>query len=255
MNIHIVKIGGRVAVDEGILDTFLEEAAGMASRDRIVLVHGGGAEVSTVSKKLGLTPRFIDGIRMTSREEMPVVDMVLAGKMNTYLVRRAKRHRLEPAGLSGCDGSLFTGVSIDPEGKNRTGKISAVNPGLIALLLKEGYTPVISSVSMDDGGEPLNINADEAALELAKALKAQSLLYISDIPGVLSGSAVIPKLDEDLIRKHIEEGTINGGMVPKVRSALDAVHNGVKAVIIGGYMKSGDLVQLLDRKRGTAISA
>ena len=251
MNIHIIKLGGRVATDESVLKTFLREASKLPEEDGLVIVHGGGAEVSQLSQTLGHAPRFIDGVRMTTPEEMPVVDMVLAGKMNKYIVRLGFAAGLDAVGVSGCDGGLFTGGSIAPG--NRTGKISRVNPRLLSTLIEKGFTPVVSSVSMDDNGDALNINADEAALAVAKAMKAVTLVYISDIPGVLHEEKVIPYLDGASIDMHIAQGTISGGMVPKVRSAFDAVKNGVQAVIIGGYGSDGDLGSLLSKTRGTAI--
>ncbi|MBN2510733.1 MAG: acetylglutamate kinase [Spirochaetales bacterium] len=252
MNIHVIKIGGRVASEETVLKEFLAEAAALPGNDGIVVVHGGGAEVSRISGQLGHTPRFIDGVRMTTPEEMPIVDMVLAGKMNKYIVRLAYPAGLSCVGISGCDGGLFTGNSIG-EG-NCTGNIRNVRAELLRLLLDRGFTPVVSSVSMDEAGNPLNINADEAALGIATALKASTLVYISDIPGVLLGGEVIPFLDKPLIEQHIKAGDISGGMVPKVRTAAQAVADGVKAVVIGGYEGSGNLESLLTGNRGTTIT-
>ena len=179
-----------------------------------VLVHGGGAEVTAAAKQFGIESQFVDGVRFTSMREMAVVDAVLAGKINKELVRQIRAAGLNGVGLSGSDGGLFTGAD----------------------------------------GFPLNINADEAALTLAAALKADQLIFISDIPGVLKNDRVLPSLNEAAIEKEISDGVISGGMIPKVKSALNAVKNGVGAVVIGGYEEAGDLLRLKTGTKGTAVT-
>ena len=174
----VIKIGGRAASEKTALHAFLKEISILASRYHFILVHGGGAEVSEVTAKFGLTPVFKDGIRMTTPEEMDIVDMVLAGKMNKYLVRMCGRY-MPAVGLSGSDGKLFTGVRLAcGDGETTcTGEITEVDVSLLRLLLENGYTPVISSTSMDGDGTALNINADEAALAVAAAIPAKHLIF------------------------------------------------------------------------------
>lgn len=254
-DIAVIKIGGRAASEKAALLQFLEEMSTLSSRYRFIIVHGGGAEVTKVTAKFGLTPVFKDGIRMTSPEEMDIVDMVLAGKMNKYIVRMCGRY-MPAAGLSGSDGKLFTGVRLSCENGDTTctGEITKVDPTLLRLLLENGYTPVISSTSMDDEGMALNINADEAALAVAAALPAKHLIFLSDVPGILKEGKVIEKLHRKQVEEEITAGTIAGGMIPKVRSSVQALEGGVGEIIIGRYADVEDLQKLLEGSKGTVIT-
>lgn len=252
----VVKIGGVVATDVTLLSALLGDFVPLASK--AVLVHGGGKEVTAVSERFGLTAEFRDGIRLTSAAEMDVVDMVLGGKINIDLVRRARASGLNAVGLGGQDGGLFTGeprVFVGPDGPqpSRTGTITTANPALLETLTKAGYFPIVNSTSTDAAGTGLNINADEAAQALAIAAQAETLVFISDIAGVLKDGGVIPKLDQVSMEAEIASGVIGGGMVPKVRSARQAVEAGVGRVIIGGYKTAGDLARLLSGNSGTTI--
>ena len=248
-----IKIGGRVVTDERALDQFILELKELRENYEILLIHGGGAEVSRVSRIFGLEPVFCDGIRMTSQEEMDIVDMVLSGKVNKYLVRSLFEHGLSSVGISGSDGGTVIGEEISKE--SRTGKVEKVSTELPDLLIQGGYIPVVSSTAMDSLGKPLTINADEVALALATALYAEILLFLSDIPGVLRGEEVIEHLAPDRIESEIEGGVIKGGMIPKVRSSAAAVNAGVGSVIIGGYEERGDLQKLLSGINGTRINS
>lgn len=250
----IIKIGGVVATDAKLLQALLAEMASLKDRG-LVLVHGGGKEVTAVSEKFGLRAEFRDGIRLTSVAEMEVVDMVLGGKINIDLVRKAQALGLNAVGLGGQDGGLFTGEArtfADRE-PNRTGKVTQAQPRLLELLTSGGYFPIVNSTSMDASGTGLNINADEAAQELAIAAKAHALVFISDIAGVLKEGRVLPSLNGPALEAEIASGVIGGGMVPKVRSALQAVEAGVGKVVIGGFQAAGDLKKLLDGQSGTTI--
>lgn len=249
----VVKIGGRAASAEASLRDLVREMAELRDRYDFLLVHGGGAEVSRVTKIFGLEPVFRDGIRMTSDAEMEIVDMVLSGRMNKSLVRMFETRGMKAVGLSGSDGGFFTGVSIDPAAGSRTGRIARVDPAAALLLLDAGYLPVIASTSMDAAGGALNINADEAALEIARALRADGLVFLSDIPGILKDGRVVPGLDGEAAEREIRDGIISGGMIPKVRSSLEALQGGVRAVVIGEFTTRGDLALLLEKKKGTTI--
>jgi acetylglutamate kinase len=251
-----VKIGGRAASDKTVLARLAEEIGRLKKDMDIILVHGGGAEVSKVTKIFGLEPVFRDGVRMTSPEEMDIVDMVLAGKMNKYLVRLFNLYTAA-VGLSGSDGRLFTGKCLhcgDDE-TTCTGSITAVNPQLIEILIESGFLPVVSSTSMDEEGLPLNINADEAALALAAALPSSDLVFISDVPGILKDEGIIPVLTRSSAEAEIAAGVIAGGMIPKVRSSLEALEAGVERIIIGEYGDTGDLEKLLAGSSGSKITA
>lgn len=250
----IVKIGGVAATDQTLVSALFADIVRLKSRS-FVLIHGGGKEVTAVSEKFGLTAEFRDGIRLTSPAEMEVVDMVLGGKINSDLVRRARAAGLDPVGLGGQDGGLFTGEPrlFDGRGESRTGRITQSRTRLLEVLTEAGFFPIVNSTSMDAGGRGLNINADEAAQELAVASRAEALVFISDIAGVLRDGHVIPQLDQDSTESEIAAGVIGGGMVPKVNSALQAVGSGVGKVVIGGYRGSGDLERLLSGTSGTTI--
>ena len=246
MKITVVKIGGRAAADKEKTAALIRDMAA-DNEGTFVLVHGGGAEVTAAAKQFGIESQFVDGVRFTSMREMAVVDAVLAGKINKELVRQIRAAGLNGVGLSGSDGGLFTADSC-------TGKVTGTDIRLLHLLTENGYTPVIATTSMTADGFPLNINADEAALTLAAALKADQLIFISDIPGVLKNDRVLPSLNEAAIEKEISDGVISGGMIPKVKSALNAVKKGVGAVVIGGYEEAGDLLRLKTGTKGTAVT-
>ena len=249
-----IKIGGRAASEKEYLNALIKEMHTLRDRFRFVLVHGGGAEVSKVTEVFGLQPVFKDGVRMTSPEEMDIVDMVLAGKMNKYLVRMCSRY-MPAVGLSGSDGGIFTGTRLacDENEITCTGNVRDVRPDLLRLLLSNGYVPVVSSTSMDEAGEALNINADEAALALAVALPSTHLLFLSDVAGILKQETVIPLLNGEDTEREIAAGVIAGGMIPKVRSSVKALEAGVKDIIIGRYTAGGDLKALLAGNSGSRI--
>lgn len=247
----LIKIGGRVASDTQALEALASEMAGLKEQYSFIFVHGGGAEVTKISSVFGLEAVFENGIRKTSPEEMDVVDMVLGGKMNKYIVRLFASKGLQAVGISGADGSVFTGTAV-AQG-SRTGRVTNTNPKLIELMTNNGFLPVISSVSMDSEGTALNINADEAALAVAASIPADDLIFISDIPGVLKEKEIIHKLSPADILQEIDAGVITGGMIPKVESSVEALRQGVKTVIIGGYNTIGDLAGLLEGSLGTSI--
>jgi acetylglutamate kinase len=247
----LIKIGGRAASDTSALSSMAAEIAELQNDYSFFLVHGGGAEVTRISEIFGLKAVFEDGIRKTTEEEMDVVDMVLAGKMNKYIVRLLAAAGIKAAGLSGCDGAVFTGEAVS-EG-SRTGRVTATSPEILLLLSDNGLLPVISSVSMDGKGKALNINADEAALAVAVSIPADNLVFISDIPGIMKNEKIIKMLTVGGAESEITAGVIGGGMIPKVRSSMKALKEGVGAVIVGGYSGKGDLKKLLEGKLGTRI--
>jgi acetylglutamate kinase len=248
-----IKIGGKPAGDDATQRIFARELAQLQAGHRIVVIHGGGAEVSRITKTFGLQPVFKDGIRMTSAAEMEIVDMVLAGKVNKEIVRRFQSCGVPAFGFSGADGPLFTGESVDAVAQNRTGHVKKVDRKPLDLLMDGGYVPVIASVSVDDAGNALNINADEAALDVAAALHARSLLFLSDTPGIILDTTVAPQLTEAEIEREIGAGAISGGMIPKARSSIAALKRGVEQIIIGEFNEYGDLARLLDGSQGTRI--
>ena len=249
--IIVIKTGGKAASDKDAMKDLFIEMKNLSEKYFFVFVHGGGAEVSRISKIFGLEPAFVDGIRLTTEKEMEVVDMVLSGRMNKEIVRLANTSGLNALGLSGSDSLLFTGKKVSSD--SYTGNITSVKSDVLKLLMKSSIMPVISSTSMSETGEALNINADEAALAIAADLKADRLFFISDIPGVLKNGNVINIMNEQEVEKEIEEDIISGGMIPKVRSSVSALKKGVRSISIGEYSKKGDLENTLSEKKGTSI--
>ncbi len=249
----LIKTGGKVAVNGPELDSLINEIKELKKTYNFIIVHGGGAEVTATSKVHGLQASFIDGVRMTTEPEMEIVDGVLAGRINKRLIRNFESFGVKAVGLSGNDGQIFIGESIDSVSGNRTGKVTKTNPDLLKCLLEGSFTPVISSVSMDIKGNPLNINADEAALAISRAIKAKQVIFLSDIPGILKDGTVLTKMTPSLISKEINDGVISGGMIPKVNSSISAIENGVDSVIISNYLESGDLQKLISKKKGSII--
>jgi acetylglutamate kinase len=250
-----IKIGGKSAEDADQLHPFAADLKDLMADHYPLIVHGGGAEVSRISKQLGFEPRFHEGIRITMREEMDVVEMILSGKVNRRLVRFFQASGLPAVGLCGADGATFRGRTLGTvDGKEtRTGNVAGLDPRLLATLLTAGFLPILSPTSMDEEGVGVNINADSVAFEVACAVHSQSLMFISDIPGVLKDGQVLKNLSRDGVRKEIADGTISGGMIPKATSAVEALARGVGRVIIGQYCGRGSLLALLEGGKGTCF--
>jgi acetylglutamate kinase len=250
-----VKIGGKTAEEAEQLRPFAADLKDLMLDYYPLIVHGGGAEVSRISRQLGFEPRFHEGIRITLREEMDVVEMILSGKVNKHLVRLFQSRGLPAVGLCGADGATFSGRTLGKlEGKEtRTGNVAGVDPRLLTVLFTAGFLPVLSSTSMDKRGVGVNINADSVAFEVACRLNSECLLFISDIPGVLKDGRVLKSLNRDEVRKAIAAGTISGGMIPKATAAVEALKHGVGQVIIGQYCGRGSLRALLEGGMGTCF--
>jgi acetylglutamate kinase len=255
METVLVKIGGKAAENAENLRALCGEIKGLSEGFAFLLVHGGGADVTAISRKMGIEAVFKNGVRQTSPAEMDIVDMVLTGKVNTRLVRQCRTAGLDAVGICGCDGGSFLGLPIGGggAGESRTAEMGAVDAGLLTLLVAHGYLPVISPTSMDERGRGMNINADSVAFGLAAELSAGSLVFLSDIPGVLKDGAVIPDLGSHQAGELVAGGTVSGGMIPKVSASLDALKRGVRNVIIGEYHGDGDLTALLEGRMGTRI--
>jgi acetylglutamate kinase len=194
-------------------------------------------------------------VRVTSPEEMDIVEMILCGKVGKRLVRLFVACGLPAVGLSGADGRIFTGRPLGRllGRETRTGGVGRVDSGLLGVLLDAGYLPVIAPTSADEAGAGVNINADTVAFELACALGSSSLLFLSDIPGVLRGGKVLSRLDRAAVQEGIGDGTITGGMIPKASAALEALERGVGRVVIGQYGGRGSLAALLGGSQGTTF--
>ena len=255
--ILVIKYGGNAMLgDELKLSVMRDMTLLRFVGIKVVLVHGGGPEISQTLNRMGIQSRFVNGLRYTDGDTAEVVRMVLAGKVNKELGHMLGALGAKAVGLSGIDGNMLC-CSKESEELGFVGKIDKVNPELILSCLDDGYMPVVSTVGYDDEGNIYNVNADTAASAIAGALKAESLILMTDIKGLLAN-----KEDEDsLIRKVyvsdipslIKEGIISGGMIPKVYCCRDAIRNGVGRVFItDGRVKHSILLELLsDEGMGT----
>jgi acetylglutamate kinase len=228
--VRVYKLGGPALEDPGLLP-FLARELGAATGPT-VLVHGGGRHVDRMLRAMGIESRFVDGRRETSPEAMEVVEMVLSGIVNKGLAAGLTAAGVPALGLSGRDGGLIEARLED--GLGRVGIPESVDPAPLSALWSAGLLPVVSPVCGGPDGQPVNVNADEAALALARRLRADSMVYLSDVDGVRAGEATLESLGADEARRHIAEGTITGGMSLKVRMALQAAEAGVAEVVVAG---------------------
>ena len=243
-----IKFGARALEAPRTVAEIATELGQLQTEYRCVVIHGGGAEVTKLSETFGITPQFRDGIRLTTADDMHIVDMVLAGSVNTSLVRALGKRAV---GLSGCDGAIFIGERISKD--SHTGRVVDTDPRLLDTLTDGGWIPVISSVSVDTEGTALNINADDAALAIAESIPAESLIFISDIPGILEDGVVVRSMTPDESEDAIARGVITEGMIPKVRASAGALRAGVGSVSIGSFDAAGDIKALADGTKGTRI--
>lgn len=229
--VAVLKIGGNEIDDPAWLERLATAAAGHAGS--LVLVHGGGKEVTELQRALGAEPEWREGLRVTTPEALRAVSMVLSGLVNKRLVSLFVGAGTRAVGVSGEDAGMFRAEPKQGGKLGRTGEIVAVDAALIETLLQHGILPVVSPVSRGPDGGALNVNADDAATALAVALGAQRLLFVSNIPGVLAGGETLPALSGQAVEELIANGTASGGMAPKLRAAAHAAANGVADVRIG----------------------
>ena len=257
--IVVVKYGGNAMVNEELKHQVMEDIVLLwLIGIRVVLVHGGGPEISDMMDRLGKKPEFVDGLRVTDRETVDIVQMVLAGKVNKGLVTLLERNGGNAVGLSGMDGKL-----IEARMKNvalgYVGSITKINIKPVMDLLERGYIPVISTIGCDSEGNAYNINGDTAAAWIAGALEAERLIMMTDIAGILRDprdpATLIPALTIPEATELFEQDIISGGMIPKVECCIDAIHMGVKKVIImDGRVPHAILMELLtDEGAGTMV--
>ena len=258
--IVVVKYGGNAMIDEALKKQVMEDIVLLQLVGvKVVLVHGGGPEISAMLKRVGKESVFVDGLRVTDRESMDIVQMVLTGKVNKTLVNLLEMHGGKAMGISGIDGHLIDAVQKD-ERLGYVGRITKINAGPVLDLLAGGYIPVISTVGRDAQGNAYNVNADTAAARIAAELKAECLITMTDISGILRDkddpASLIPRVTVTEAAALFREGIISGGMVPKVDCCVDAVMNGVKQVIImDGRIPHSILIEMLtDEGAGTMVT-
>jgi acetylglutamate kinase len=255
----VVKYGGNAMVNQTLKEQVMEDIVLLHLIGvKVVLVHGGGPEISEMMAKLGKEPKFVDGLRVTDKETVDIVQMVLAGKINKSLVNYLEMKGGKAMGVSGMDGKLIEAKMKD-ERLGYVGEITNINIGCVEDLLNNGYIPVISTVGCDDEGNVYNINGDTAAARIAGALNAERLIMMTDIAGILKDkddpSTLIPEITINEAKKLFDEGVIQGGMIPKVNCCIDAIGHGVKNVIImDGRIPHSILMEILtDEGAGTMV--
>ncbi len=257
--IIVVKYGGNAMINEDLKEQVMEDIVLLSLIGiKVVLVHGGGPEITEMLKRVGKETVFVEGLRVTDKETVEIAQMVLAGKINKNLVNLLGTKGGKAMGISGIDGHLIEAEMRD-ERLGYVGRITGVNIAPVTDLLSHGYIPVVSTVGCDNEGNVYNVNADTAASYIAGALGAERLISMTDIAGILRDkddpNSLIPCIDVDEAVKLFEAGIISGGMIPKVECCIDAIHLGVKKVIImDGRVPHSILIETLTNEgAGTMV--
>ncbi len=265
----VIKYGGHAMVDDTLKEDFARDITLMKFIGlHPVVVHGGGPQIGSVLDKMGISSHFVDGMRVTDEPTMDVVEMVLVGKVNKEIVAQISQQGGKAVGLSGKDGGLILSRKLHlvrpptedkpPEiiDMGMVGEVTAVKPEIIRTLESGGFIPVIAPVGVGKSGETYNINADWVASKIAVALNAMKLILLTDVEGVMGqGGSLISSMKTKAVQKLREEGTVSGGMIPKIQCALEALQRGVKRVhIIDGRKRHAVLLELFtDKGIGTEI--
>ena len=248
--IVVIKYGGNAMIDENLKNKVMKDIVLLHLIGvKVVLVHGGGPEISDTLGKLGIKTEFKNGLRVTDKDTVDVVQMVLAGKVNKSLVNLLGVKGGKAIGLSGLDAQMIT-AKVKDEDLGFVGEITSVNTAPILDVLEKGYIPVISTVACDEKGNVYNVNADTAAAKIAGELKAESLISMTDIAGILRDkndpSSLIRKISAKEADEFIKNGTIVGGMIPKTECCVNAIKWGVKKVlIIDGTIPHSIIIEML----------
>ena len=256
----VVKYGGNAMINDDLKEAVMGDVVLLSLIGvKVVLVHGGGPEITEMLTKIGKKSEFIDGLRVTDRETAEVVQMVLAGKVNKDLVNLLEGKGGRAIGLSGIDGHMITAEQKDPR-LGYVGEITKVNIAPIWDMLDRGYIPVVSTVGCDKDGNSYNINADTAAARIAAELRAESFITMTDIRGILRDKddpdTLIREIRTDETEGLIGQGVISGGMIPKIRCCTEAIEAGVKKVfVIDGRIPHAILIEMLtDEGIGTMFT-
>ncbi len=258
--IIVIKYGGNAMINEDLKNQVMQDISLLSLVGiKVVLVHGGGPELSSLMKRLGKQSEFIDGLRVTDRETVDLAEMVLAGKVNKSLVSLLDRWGGNAIGISGIDGHMIQ-ADFKDQRLGYVGEISYVNAQPILDLLNSGYIPVVSTLGCDDEGNIFNINGDTAAAYIAGALQAERLFMMTDVAGILRDkddpTTLIPQISLAEAKELYKEGVIAGGMIPKVDCCIEAINAGVKNVVImDGRVEHSILMELLtDEGAGTMVT-
>ena len=264
----VIKYGGNAMTEDDLKNSF---ASDIVLRKQVglqpIIVHGGGPQIGELLKQLGKESKFVDGIRVTDRETMDIVEMVLGGKVNKQIVHLINQHGGRAVGLSGKDGDLIYAKQLkvsnsDPEVNTseiidlgHVGEVSGINPAVLNTFIDSDIIPVIAPIGVGKNGETYNINADLVAASIATVVKSEKLILLTNTKGVLKDNQLLTGLSPSKVQKLIESGVIHGGMLPKVRCAIDALQSGVHtAHIIDGRVEHAVLLELFtDEGIGTLI--
>jgi acetylglutamate kinase len=254
----VVKYGGAAQTETELKQRFAKDVTILKKIGiNIVIVHGGGKEITDTAYKLGIETQFMNGHRFTDKKMVDVVQMVLAGKINKEIVNLINQNDGEAVGLSGVDNTLLTAEKYLEDGQDigLVGQIVAVNVPFLQMFLSNRLMPVIAPFGVGSDGTIFNVNADLAAAAVASALKAEKLVYLSDVEGVIANKQLVSTLTEQNARELFGEGIISGGMIPKVKSAFSTLHSGVKKVhMIDGRKKHSLLLEIFtDEGIGTEL--
>jgi acetylglutamate kinase len=259
----VIKYGGKAMTEVSLKERFAEDVVLMKYVGiHPVIVHGGGPQINGMMKRLGKEPRFVKGVRVTDPETMEIVEMVLGGVINKEIVTLINRHGGRAVGLTGKDGHLFTakrwggGSRRDGENMGMVGRVDSVDPKILEGLRESRFIPVIAPIGVGEKGESYNINADLVAGAIAAALRAEKLLVLTDVKGILNEQGrLLPTLSRKEVGRLIKRGVIHEGMLPKVEACLTALEGGVqKAHIIDGRVTHALLLEIFtDRGVGTEV--
>ena len=266
----VIKYGGAAQVKEELKESFAKDIVTLNFIGiKTTIVHGGGPKISATMEKMGKKPKFVQGQRVTDEETMDIVEMVLGGLVNKEIVSLINNHGGKAVGLSGKDGGLIKAKrKLIKKSSERgideiidiglVGEVTHVDPNIIISLEKDGFIPVISPVGVGTKGETLNINADYVAASVASALRAEKLIILTDVPGIIDkNNKIISTLKKQQIKRLIGDGTIAGGMLPKVQASLKALEGGViKTHIVDGRVPHCLLLEIFTKEGiGTEIQA
>ncbi|MBO8182894.1 MAG: acetylglutamate kinase [Archaeoglobus sp.] len=260
----VIKLGGHAMVDEGIMEKTIKDILLLYFVGiKPIVIHGGGPEISEKMEQFGLKPKFVDGLRVTDKETLEVVEMVLDGKINSKIVSTFIKNGGKAVGISAKDGLLVVArkktirkrvgeeeIELD---LGFVGESEMINPDILKILVDNKFIPVISPIAADKEGNVFNLNADIVAGHIAGAIKAKKLIMLTDVPGLLSDpsnpSSLISRIGYSELEKMLEEGKIKGGMIPKIESVLTALKEGVeKAHIIDGSKEHSILIELFTKE-------
>jgi acetylglutamate kinase len=230
----LLKVGGNEIDDDGFLAGLVTAVAALRRHTPVVIVHGGGKEIGDLHRRLDVPFEFVEGLRVTTADSLRLVEMVLSGLVNTRLTRWLVNGGVPALGVSGVDLGLVRVEPLRPNGQDIgfVGRIVGVQADPMKRWLAEGITPVISPISLGVDGQSYNVNADQVAAAVAASVGASRLVFVSNVPGVLLDGAVAPLLTTDQAEAHIANGQIFGGMIPKVRAAMEALQAGAPAAVI-----------------------